>query len=125
MRVLYVEDHDDLRALTVEILIEWSIDFEAVASAEAAFEAFQRQPFDLLLTDVSLPRMLGTELARQLMKQHPALQVVFMSGYDLGPLADWGPQVRAMLKPVDDDALKAMLDGVQSGLRLGGAASRA
>lgn len=111
MRVLYVEDHDDLRALTVEILTEWKIDFEAVASAEAAIAAFHRQPFDLLLTDVSLPRLLGTDLARQLIAHHPPLRVVFMSGYDLGPLADWGPQVSAMQKPVDDDALKAMLDG--------------
>ncbi|MEO5733487.1 MAG: response regulator [Rubrivivax sp.] len=117
MRVLYVEDHEDLRELTVEILAEWQLDFEAVDSAEAALAAFQRQPFDLLLTDVSLPGVLGTALAKQLMSRHPALRVVFLSGYDLGLLTDWGPQVSAMVKPVDDDALKARLDEVRRGLQ--------
>ena len=35
----------------------------------------------LLVTDVSMPRMNGVELARQLLLQRPQVKVVFMSGY--------------------------------------------
>lgn len=117
MRVLYVEDNDDLRELTGEVLTDLQVNFEAVADADSAQAAFRRQPFDLLLTDVSLPGELGTDLARRLMAGHPALRVVFLSGYDLGPLRDWGPQVSALIKPVDDDELKARLETIRSGLR--------
>ena len=35
----------------------------------------------LLLTDVILPGMNGTALAREILEQHPTIRVLFMSGY--------------------------------------------
>lgn len=37
--------------------------------------------FDLLVTDISMPRMDGPELFARLEQQIPALRVIFMSGY--------------------------------------------
>ena len=36
---------------------------------------------DLVLTDVVMPNMLGTDLARELRTMHPDLRVLFMSGH--------------------------------------------
>lgn len=35
----------------------------------------------MLVTDVVMPRMRGTELARKLKRCHPELKIVYMSGY--------------------------------------------
>ncbi len=41
----------------------------------------QKTPIDVLVTDVVMPRMRGTELAMRLRRAHPGIQVVYMSGY--------------------------------------------
>jgi two-component system, cell cycle sensor histidine kinase and response regulator CckA len=39
---------------------------------------------DVLLTDIVMPGLRGTELARRVAKAHPEVQVIYMSGYAEG-----------------------------------------
>ncbi len=71
MRVLYVEDHAEVRELMVLLLEEEGLSVVACASAEAAQSAFAASRFDILMTDVSLPTMRGTELATRLQRDPP------------------------------------------------------
>jgi YesN/AraC family two-component response regulator len=41
----------------------------------------RRGSIHVLITDVVMPRMRGTELARKLKRCHPELKIVYMSGY--------------------------------------------
>lgn len=81
-RVLLVEDLAEARALLARALRARGFDvFEASDGAEALELADELDAFDVLVTDVSMPRLGGAELAVRLCARQPGLRVVFTSGY--------------------------------------------
>ena len=67
-------------------MIHWEeLGFRLVGSAGNGLDALQQveklQP-DLLLTDIQMPYITGTALARQVRELQPLIQVAFLSGYD-------------------------------------------
>ncbi len=81
--ILLVEDRSDVRLLALTILksLGYSVlEAESGASALQAAEACEH-PIDLLLTDVVMPGMTGTELAKRLRGLRPSMKVLFVSGY--------------------------------------------
>jgi two-component system, cell cycle sensor histidine kinase and response regulator CckA len=81
--ILLVEDEDMLRGLIRELLeIKGYVVLEASQGVEA-LEIFKKsqEPIDLVLTDVVMPHMSGSELVERLRKEQPTLRVIFMSGY--------------------------------------------
>ena len=117
MRILYVEDNPELRE-TIGMLMEGEgRTVTPCASAEEALALDAGDPFDVLVTDVSLPGLSGTDLARQLLAYDPQRWVVLCSGYELGSHpSNWGPNVRALLKPFELEELEQLLDSIQSAL---------
>jgi PAS domain S-box-containing protein len=81
--VLLVEDEDLIRSLAAQILTELGYDVLAAANASEALEiaAARKERIDLLLTDVVMPGASGNELAQSLLRQHPEMRVLYMSGY--------------------------------------------
>ncbi len=81
--LLLVEDKTQVRELASKILKSLGycvLEAENGANAKRLFEVSE-QPVDLLITDVIMPGMTGTELAAELRARRPALRVLFMSGY--------------------------------------------
>jgi len=81
--VLVAEDEEAVRELTCEFLksagygvLPASNGSEALALAQAS-----KQPIHVLLTDVVMPRMRGTELAQRLKNLQPQIKVIYVSGY--------------------------------------------
>jgi len=58
------------------------------ADGAEALHLLSRTPthFDVLLTDVVMPKMLGPELAQHVRAEQPNIRVLFMSGYAAGAL---------------------------------------
>ena len=80
--VLVVEDAEGLRELTKRLLERQGYTVLVAANADEARQLFDQHPsIDLLLTDVVMPGASGPDLVSQLMKQRPALKVIYMSGY--------------------------------------------
>ncbi len=79
--ILVVEDDEDSREMLCELLSLLGYEVGSAASGENALAALKQTGFDVLLTDISLPGMSGVDLARQARALHPALNVIFASGY--------------------------------------------
>jgi len=82
-RVLVVEDEPSVRRLTCRILESAGYQVFAAADPLDALElgAARREPIHLLVTDVVMPKMSGSQLANRLLTLWPSLRVLYMSGY--------------------------------------------
>ncbi len=82
MRVLLADDH--ARVLNaVAALLEGSFDvIGLVLDGQAALQAALKFEPDLIVLDVSMPRMSGIEVARELKKRRNAAKIVFLTVHE-------------------------------------------
>jgi len=119
-RVLLVEDEPAVADLTRRAL---EFGGYSVLVANNGTEALTilsdlRDPVDLLLTDVMMPDMRGTVLAKRVLVLYPELPVMFVSGYP-GPLEEEFRSARLLAKPFSPgellkqvgEALKLKVEG--------------
>jgi PAS domain S-box-containing protein len=87
--VLVVEDEPEVRRMAERILGKAGYSVIGKDRGQDAVETCEawKQPIDLLLTDVIMPEMLGTELVEQVRAARPDLKVIYMSGYSHAVLA--------------------------------------
>jgi two-component system, cell cycle sensor histidine kinase and response regulator CckA len=110
--ILIVEDQEDVRDLTRDVLeMHGYAVLEALDAADALrLGETHSGPLDLLITDVIMPHMSGPELARQLRLRRPELRVLCMSGYPESAhrqAADGEPWTAWLQKPFSPDGLIA------------------
>jgi PAS domain S-box-containing protein len=82
--ILIVEDQEEVRKLTVQILKRQGYALFEASHGEEAMKVAQEhaeEEIDLLLTDVVMPGMSGRELAEKLGSLLPKMKVIYMSGY--------------------------------------------
>ncbi len=108
-RILVAED-EGLAAMAIEDMLR-DAGFEVLLAVDGqqALEMAAEHPFDLLLTDLRMPRLSGNELVRRLRAERPGLPVVVMTGYappgGVGALqCGYGPMV-LLNKPLDPEEL--------------------
>jgi CheY-like chemotaxis protein len=102
--VLVVEDYPELRELIEETLKLHGYRLFSAPDGEAALTIAREHAgeIDIVLTDIVMPHMLGTDLAAQLKIENPNLRVLFMSGHAqpaLGGAAALPPGVQLLQKP--------------------------
>lgn len=80
-RILVVEDTDALRVSAVRTLCAEGYIVTEARHGEAALQVIERaaEPFDVVVTDVTMPVMSGYKLGRLLAKYRPSLPVLYMS----------------------------------------------
>ena len=82
-RILVVEDNEDVRAFTEQLLRDMGYRVTAAADGRRALEVLEQlSGADLLFTDVGLPEgMSGRDLAREALRRWPRLKVLYTTGY--------------------------------------------
>jgi two-component system cell cycle sensor histidine kinase/response regulator CckA len=108
--ILLVEDAEPLRKLAHMFLRDNGYQvLTAADGSEAQQVAAQNAgPIHLLLTDVVMPGINGRVLAERLAPRHPAMKVLYMSGYTDNFIAGHGvleEGVHLLHKPFTEDAL--------------------
>jgi PAS domain S-box-containing protein len=80
--ILLVEDDAAVRTLAARVLRAQGYQvIEATDAAQALALAGEQPHFDLLLTDVVMPRTSGPELAAMFSSRYPGIRVLYTSGY--------------------------------------------
>jgi len=81
--ILIAEDNDGVRALTVRLLSDAGYKVFEGCDGVDALDTLKSlaEPVDLLISDVMMPRMNGSELAHHFHRLQPGTPVLLMSGY--------------------------------------------
>lgn len=78
--ILVVDDDNDIRQLSVDVLSGSGYDVEGAKDGVAGWEALQNRHYDLMITDNKMPRMTGVELMEKLRAAHMTFPVIMASG---------------------------------------------
>jgi two-component system, cell cycle sensor histidine kinase and response regulator CckA len=105
--ILVVDDEVSVRQLLVRQLRSENYDVLEAGYGLEALEVARSssEPIDLVLSDIVMPGMIGTELAERLLAEHPGIRVVLMSAHAIG---SW---VAPRLQPHDVPLLAKPFDG--------------
>ena len=83
LRVLIVDDEPEVRSALADMLgIAGHTAFQAAGGREALAWLEAGQPVDLVLTDMGMPGMMGSEVARAIRVRWPHLKIGLMTGWD-------------------------------------------
>ena len=112
--ILLVEDEAPVREITALLLESLGYRVQEASSGEEALHLAQdsREKIDLLMTDVLMPGMSGSELAEVLRASDAGLKVLFLSGHSRDTVVRHGvvhTEVAFLQKPFTLDALSKKL----------------
>jgi PAS domain S-box-containing protein len=108
-RILVVEDEVLIRMDLVETLEDLGHEITEAGSGEEAVKLAEMGEFDILLTDLGLPKMTGAELARTLIERQSGLGIIFATGNNKMPELPMGKRPVLLRKPFDRRGLEQAL----------------
>lgn len=108
LRVLLVDDEEELVATLVERLTLRGIVAEAVTNGEEALRRMRDAPFDVVVADLKMPGISGLTVIERIQRDYPQTKVLLITGH--GADADGLEEAAAtrytvLMKPFDIQAL--------------------
>jgi len=119
-RVLVVDDSRLIRELARDALEE-HVQLECFDSAEAAIEALDREPADLVLSDLSMEGLSGLDLLEHIRRTHPETDFVLFTAHASIESAVQALRMGAtdyLQKPIQPEQLESVVDRILSHRRL-------
>jgi len=82
-RILYVDDEEQLVEMAVKMLTHLGYRVVSCKSSLDALETFKAEPdgFDLVITDMAMPKMAGDRLTREILKIRADVPIIICTGY--------------------------------------------
>ena len=114
MRVLIIDDDPTFCRYLKEVLTDQGHTTEWVSDGLVGFERCLRRSYDVVICDVKMPLISGTELVAELQRDRPTQHVVLISAFADEQLAVQARQCGARLlsKPFDAAVLEGILDQI-------------
>lgn len=113
MKILLVDDEEELASTLAERLQIRGIDAQWAVSAEQALQRLDAETFDLAVLDIKMPRTDGLKLKLQMQARNPAMRFIFVTGHGSNRDFETGAsEVGAdyyLIKPLNIDELVAKI----------------
>jgi len=123
MRILLVDDEEELVSTLAERLAIRGINADWVTSGEEALKQVESEHYDLAVLDIKIPRISGFSLKKKIHAKHPGMKFIFMTGH--GSKADFKAGSKEtgsefyLVKPVD---ITTLIDKIHAALKIQGGA---
>jgi DNA-binding NtrC family response regulator len=118
LRVLIVDDEEELVSALVERLKLRGFDARGVTTGAEALADLERTACDVVVLDVKMPGLGGLEVIRRIKSERPGLEVVLLTGHGSSVSVEQGLDAGAfeyLMKPVKIDELARILRSAGSG----------
>ncbi|HET7099732.1 MAG TPA: sigma-54 dependent transcriptional regulator, partial [Terriglobia bacterium] len=106
--ILIIDDEADVLASLDELMRTEGYQTATASTAAAGLETLDKEPFDLVLLDISLPDSNGIDVLRTIKRDSPELPVIMITAYDSSQIAFQASREGAesyITKPWDNDKL--------------------
>ena len=116
MRILLIEDEKITRITLSNTLKKEGYEVVSSESGQEGLELFRKQPFDVVITDLRLPRISGLEVLKEVKERAPDCTVIMMTAYGTVETAVEALKMGAydyITKPFSPDKLLSMLQHLQ------------
>jgi len=113
--ILVVDDEPLIRKSLYEILKIEGFDTHTAVNGEDAISLFSSRSFDIVITDMKLPKMSGLELLSSIKKASPLTEVILITGYGSIESAVNAMKQGAfdyVTKPIVDDEIKILISKI-------------
>jgi DNA-binding NtrC family response regulator len=111
-KILLVEDDKNQRGIIKSILTKEGFFVEDAGTGRAGIDLLRFSPFDVVLTDLKLPDMEGTEILKEVRAQNRPCHVIIITAYGSIPSAIEATKLGAFYyleKPLEKDQLLLVL----------------
>ncbi|MDX1779540.1 MAG: response regulator, partial [Thermodesulfobacteriota bacterium] len=83
VKILVIEDEDEVRQLLSDILISEGHEVEVASNGNEGIEVFKKNTFDLVFSDLGMPDMSGWEVADAIKRINSLVPVVLVTGWNV------------------------------------------
>ncbi len=82
-RILFIDDDKDITEMSQLLLTNLGYTVTALIDSSEALEVFKKSKdeFDIVITDMTMPKMTGVELAEQIFATRPEMPIILCSGF--------------------------------------------
>jgi len=117
VRILIIEDDEEMRALLRDSLLEDGIEFDSAENRSEAIHKLVEEPFDLVITDIRMPGLTGLDILPGIKKLQPETCVIVITAFGSEEVRRKSFDRGAMAyleKPINMDRLKTLIQEMVS-----------
>jgi signal transduction histidine kinase/ActR/RegA family two-component response regulator len=116
-RILLIDDEEQIIDIEQQILERLGYKVTPKTDSEEALQEFAAQPdqFDLVITDMTMPKMTGDQLARKMIDIKPKIPVILCTGFNEAITEEKALSIgidRFIMKPIVKDKLASTIRSV-------------
>ncbi len=82
LTLLYVEDEQQLAEATFQMLEPFFEKIVLCHDGKEGLEAYENSPFDIVLSDIIMPKLNGKEMSKEIKKINPSQIIIIMSAHE-------------------------------------------